>query len=788
MTHRPLRHSPLHARRGVASVLSMMFLVIFGSLAAVMAVVAQGNLRTADSALKVSRAMSAAETGLIFAKRRLESEGRRFVIKKGVIDQDYAEQLWLGTYDEGDGEVLVLDAEGYEEESLPNGLAQAVLHAHVADAHAFEAELSDGSLPELSNDGVLLTKPIKLDDDSGAPYFRLKYEIDEDEPYVRVISQGVDGVITRTLTMAFRINKRIEYAVISPSRIMIGKNVLIEGPLGTRYGMVDGELDSENGDPLVMRSDFYYLSDDLDASLDSFFAAIVDYDADNDGRLRPNHPSEGAALEALDAEDIDGDEYVDDFDLFMSAFDDNADAMIVYDSDMAAAAGLGMMGAEFDADLQLTRLIDKGNPDRNGDGVIDSIDTGLGYNDGVIDANDQYAKVRGRLAFAVPRVDWDTANEASYQTIVEGAIRPPKDKAAAAFEVDDTELREITTDMFASSHTWFKSQASGEFADQAAGGDVTLKEDAPYEKSPYGSENAYDYYQRPIYKNITFTNVKIPMGTNALFEDCTFVGVTYIETTSACDDVNWNYTGALAEDPSNPGEYITKFEETFVTNDDGTTISDTRAYSNNLRFHNCTFLGSISGDTPTEYTHWRNKIQITGQSRFFIDADDPDLATQPDASDIKSQLNSISADDLVEMTKSSMLLPGWSVDVGSFSNETAEEPGETPTVNLRGVIVAGILDVRGTADVFGTLLMTFRPEEGAGPLFYGGKPEVFNTTIGYFGPADGDGEGVDPDDAAFEGFGEIRLRYNPDALLPDGIPWPITVEPAPNTYVEGGSI
>ena len=67
-------------RRGVASVLAMMFLVIFGSLAAAMAVVAQGNLRTADSGLRLSRAMSAAETGLTFATKRLASESSRFVV------------------------------------------------------------------------------------------------------------------------------------------------------------------------------------------------------------------------------------------------------------------------------------------------------------------------------------------------------------------------------------------------------------------------------------------------------------------------------------------------------------------------------------------------------------------------------------------------------------------------------------------------------------------------------------------------------------------------------------
>ena len=110
---------------------------------------------------------------------------------------------------------------------------------------------------------------------------------------------------------------------------------------------------------------------------------------------------------------------------------------------------------------------------------------------------------------------------------------------------------------------------------------------------------------------------------------------------------------------------------------------------------------------------------------------------------------------------------------------------DTPSVNLKGVVVAGVLDVRGTANVVGTLLMTFRPRAGEGPLFYGGQPDAFNTTIGYFGPADGDDEG--PTDPGFNGFGEIRLRYDDSALLPDGIPWPMRAEPVPGSYLEGGS-
>ena len=99
-------------------------------------------------------------------------------------------------------------------------------------------------------------------------------------------------------------------------------------------------------------------------------------------------------------------------------------------------------------------------------------------------------------------------------------------------------------------------------------------------------------------------------------------------------------------------------------------------------------------------------------------------------------------------------MPGWSIDVGNFENSQAEDWEDTPAVNLKGIIVAGILDARGTVNVTGTLLMTFRPTPGTGPLFYGGTSDQFNTTLGYFGPLDGDMEGPDhkaslnPDDLA----------------------------------------
>lgn len=796
----------------MSSVLAMMFLVIFGSLAAAMAVVAQGNLRTADSAMKVSRAMSAAETGLVFAQRRLGTESRRFVVEKGVIDLNYGMDLWLGTLDQAaDGAVVVLPPTGFSEAVDPVGVAEAIFNAHVVDTHSFVAEPGDEVLPEVDADGVLRVPPIAvMSDGNGAPntdgpYFRLKYEPADlgNNAYIKVTSQGVDGDITRTLQMDFLIDKRIEFAVISPNRIMIGKNVRVEGPLGSRYGLEDGELEPANGDPLVMRSDFYYLDPALDAKLDTLYEQIVDYDVDGDSRLRIYHPTESLGVSAASGilHDYDGNEYVDDFDLFLFHYDNNDDHTVVYDSALANEVGLGMPTEEFaDVDEQLARLVDEAIPDRDGDGVPGMMnDRFLGYRDGVLDIKDTYAKVHGTTAFAVTRDEWETAHGDSYQTVVQGPIVAGIDEAMVTFDAPEEQLRQITTDMFNNSATWFEDQVPDDPPDDpvdfnsqvaASGGTYTPPSDATWESIPFDAQGAYDWYQRPIYENMTFHNVRIPRGNNGLFIGCTFVGVTFIETDEDCDHQNWNYAGALDRVEDTPGSgiwvYEIKYPGVSAELGDGTPVADTKPYSNNIRFHNCTFLGSIAGVKPNEYTHWRNKLQLTGNTRFYIDDTDPDLLVQDDVDDLQNLLDDLTADDVKELSKSSILLPGWSADIGNFTNEQAADPEDTPKVKLKGTIVAGILDVRGTADIYGTLLMTFQPVKGGGPLFYGGLTDAFNTTIGYFGPSDGDGEGSD-DVAAF-GFGEITLRYNYDADLPDGIPWPISIDADPVTYVEGGEL
>ena len=457
---------PHVGRRGVSSVLAMMFLVVFGSLSIAMAIMAQGNLRAADSALQVSRATSAAQTGLVFGSRRLAEEARRWVVRRGTIDAEFGSDLWSGQLQVDGEEVRVLDSEHYQTDSEPSGLMEAIMDAHLADAHSFVAQPGDGLLPGTSNGSRLETRPIRIIPDDPDLSFRVGYELvqtEEDETRVRVTSTGEDDGITRSISMEYLVTKRIPFAVVSPNRIMIGKNVMVEGPLGTRFGMEPGELNQGNGDPLVMKSDFGYLDEGLDLLLDEFEQAVADFDVDGDGRIRPNHPVESIALDGAGFRDADGDQYVTGFDLFLEVFDDDSDGRVVWDAGRAEKAGIDLIGEEFsDIDNQLARLIDTGFADRNLDGVVDEVDVRLGYDDGVLDAYDMYAKVRGSLAFGVSESAWDVANGGPWREVVGGSVVPGADLSPVTFEASGERLREVTTDMFADSQDWYRARAGGQ--------------------------------------------------------------------------------------------------------------------------------------------------------------------------------------------------------------------------------------------------------------------------------------------------------------------------------------
>jgi hypothetical protein len=953
-------------RRGIASVLSMMFLIIFGSLVAAMAVASTGNIRTANMHLHVMRAMSAAETGLAVAEHRLNEASSRFIVAESNLDADITWALWKGDTGLIGSYLVAPPRDGYSEGVDPAGIAEALVNAHSADINILTgfdyidapaiasapADIASGIYEGshwVNTPPVLLSEWVDPDGSNPPPAYQIRYAPLAGGSTIRVIVEGIvydfqrnNKPIRRIITRDYQIIKTVDQAIISHSKILIGKNVQIEGELGARFD----EVDFTAGDPIVMRSDFLGLDPVLDTKIQEFFLGLSTNDVDGDNRLRVGHPIEGAGIPADDDFDGDGDNdgafndatqdgYIDEIDIFIRHYDANGDNRVTLSADLidGTRAGMDASSPEFvgsggeaiDEDLAL--LIDGGHPDRNENGVFGFLDVNndriyqpvdedpidfdafhnaypdeeLGWRDGYIDAMDRYAKVHGRLVFKVEAADWES-NQGAIEERLRGGIIPEDDESALEFGADDLTLPDINATSFADTENALIAAADGDpFWQQVAdqlGTDITslstwtldlnsVNADDPqlfpvwddtdydglpdnhlwayFENAPYNSPSFSDVYWRPVFENMTFRNVKVPVGLNALFLNCTFVGSTHVETYTQNTHPLWSEYGANVLDADgrptpkfprfvygdDPGEDASDAPPTLPstavppdqmilmtdlsispldTGDvpqseiasfgdsynllpepiviDGKRVTDTKKFSNNIRFHDCLFVGSIVSDTPVEYTQVRNKLQFTGATRFTtVHPDEPDNSNlNPDDNDLDTILTS------------SMMLPNYSVDLGSFNSPPEQN------IALQGAIIAGVLDARGNTTIDGALLLTFDPTHGDGPLVdvFGnpiGNPAGFNASLGYFGSGDGDYESIDPNDLPivggvriigydtnadglvdvaydepqppgstpipFNGFGKIRVRHDPNMRLPSGLMLPLSMPPVAGTYQEG---
>jgi hypothetical protein len=954
----------LERRRGVVSVVSMMFLILFGSLAAAMAILSRGNIVTAATHQHVVRALGAAETGLGVAEQRLIEAAGRFVVEKGSVDAGFGARLWSGAFQQSDGQVTVLAAASYGGGGSPAGLAEAVAQVHAQDQNTVLMNgISAPTLgpapstadPSLYGSSDWVFTPAVALTAQGETAFQITYAPLANGTQVRVMVTGFDfdyttrgEPITRRIVQDFTIIKRVNAAILSPSKVMIGKNVIVEGDLGATYT----DVAQQHGDPLTIKSDFWGLESGLDAELTKLFNALATYDADKDNRLRVGHPVEGPGIPGNFAggytaatADVTGDGYVDEFDVFIMYYDTNRDGKVVLSAALTAGTPAQGQSAEFvgsggqPVDDDLALLLDSTRPDRNKNKVfsfsdlnqngrfdpgLESLDDKeevasgslptalqgyvvtqggtsyvfrdqvLGFRDGVIDRRDQYAKVAGKLVFRVNQSQW-ASNQANYMNRLRGPIDPSGSDAPITFNAPTSELPDLNSASFTNSETALKAAADGNgksFEEQVAlnlGVSVSqlatwtpannpsgasapkyfpLSGDADndglpdnymtayFEKMPFNSPSYSDWYYRPVYQNMVFHNVRIPVGNNGLFRNCQFIGVTYVQSNTANSHINWTLYGKLkidtasgkpkldppryqytgtsfpamlsstdrpvlmatppldkADIPANQVPYTIGYSnlpDPLVIN--GLRCIDTKRFSNNIRFHDSLFVGSIVSDTPATFTNARNKLQFTGGTKFTHTH--PDYPSDPTRNPDPA--------DLPEIKKSSMMLPNYSVDIGSFNSPPSQD------VRLQGAVVAGVLDIRGNASLTGALLLTFKPVLGQAPLIDAlgnpvGNPAMFNTTLGYFGPADGDPESLDPatlpivngqkivgwdldgDGLAdlgptqtptaaqlaagatavpFYGYGNINLRFDPDMALPDGILLPLQIDIVRSSYKE----
>ncbi len=203
---------------------------------------------------------------------------------------------------------------------------------------------------------------------------------------------------------------------------------------------------------------------------------------------------------------------------------------------------------------------------------------------------------------------------------------------------------------------------------------------------------------RHVYENQTFSNTLLPCGRQALFKNCTFEGVLYVDC------------------------YKSSTSRT--------------SYTNNVRFEDCTFNGVIVTDVPQPFNWQRNCLYFTGAATFNNES---------------------------SVQEATILAPHFNVDLGNTN------PQQSDNNVLTGAIVGGIVDVRGNAQIYGTIISMFDTTP-----YSSGYVTNIGATL-----EDGGSETTELGD-----IGIISITPEEEMMLPSGITSPIIIKPNPTTYSE----
>jgi hypothetical protein len=694
MAAQTLRRHARHRRRGVVAVIAMMFLMLFVTLTVALFEMSSVNVETSRGSSDSLRARAVAESGLRWMTYRFNHMSRPKT-PIGHITASVASTLW-----------------------------PSIVNSITTDF----ATLSNPAERTIQVAGSTLTSnPIAIDDGPGR--FRLLIQQHPlspsdllDQRTIRVTSTGTFGEATKTLSLDFTIDKKVKFAVIGKVEIQLGKNTVVEGPvaMGT----------PNKFPPYIGLSDFKHLTTHLDTQITNFESWLKANHQGYDGRVSVNSPEYAKAV-AAGYTDVNGDGYVDEFDLFLKEFDSNKDGTISKAEFTNPSTGQLYDTALFTLIDGLAGPLKAGDPNR------------AGYQDNQISTNDAYAKVRGQVLLADTSASWASALASSGMTINDMFNGPIVTTSPGAppvqFGVNPSDLFDLSPANFDTSG--FASQsgiAAGPTsktttaitnavlsATDANGGTIT-------EGTPYGSTSIQATYKRPVFTNMTFTNVTIPKGLNALFQNCTFKGTTYVQMTTNITDSG----GATTTSAANGMTWSKRMKSGSFSSTTPLTSANSYGFTqgNNLRFDGCTINGPIACDVPTAYTHFTDSWEFTGATVFDNQADQT----------------------------ATIVAPQTNIEMGSFT-----DPAHAPST-LVGVVVAGNIDIRGNALVDGSIVVT---GDGAA-----------NTTLGWFGNSDAS---TDPNAVPPEGWGKLDLRYNPNRPLPDGINVAIDILPNPDSYTEG---
>ena len=703
-------------QRGAAALMAMLFLSIFATLAVAMVGMSSINMQSASNLADVERARAVAESGLRWqAQRFIRMTRPRTTI--GNITPAVADSLWPS------------------------------IKTAIRNDYALMSLAAERAAPVDNGDSI--TAPEIALDAARTERFRITVEQDpSDNRYLIVTSTGTFRDSSRSVSMRFQIDKKVKYAVVGRVPIQLGRNTIVEGPVGMGT--------ANKFPPILMLSDFTHFDSTLATRISqwntflqgkSFYNGVqVRNHEGYDNRINVNNPMEYQLATAAGFTDTNGDSYIDEYDLFLARFDSDNDKRITRSEFTNPSTGQLY-------DQQFFTAIDSiGAPLYDGDVVR------AGYLDGVIDNFDGYAKLRGSIALATTESAWtnhiNTNRPAGYNDIndyIQGVTATTDPTTVPVkFGADATDIFDLAPSNFEECANAFRGRAgtaagatirSGSLIANATLTAADANAGTTTERTPLGSTSYQATYLRPVFRNMTFRNIVIPKGLNALFDNCTFEGVTFVEgerditrsnntvSTSSSDGMSWAQR-RIAGDTFSKDKVLRGSGQTPSS---GQTTTQGSTKGNNLRFNNSTFRGPIAGNYATAYTHFANSWEFTGATMF---------------------------DNQVDQT-ATIVSPQVNIEMGSFT-----DPSKAPST-LIGVVVAGNIDIRGSSSVDGSIIIT---GDGAG-----------NTTLAYFGASDGDTSVVANPEG---GFGRLNIRYNPTRTLPDGINIPIDILPIPATYSE----
>jgi hypothetical protein len=165
--------------------------------------------------------------------------------------------------------------------------------------------------------------------------------------------------------------------------------------------------------------------------------------------------------------------------------------------------------------------------------------------------------------------------------------------------------------------------------------------------------------------------------------------------------------------------------------------STSKSYTNNIRFENCTFNGTIITNVPQSLNWKNNCLYFTGEATF---------------------------DNNSGLDEATILAPNFNVNLGNTNPEASDNNV------LTGAIVGGIVDVRGNAQIYGTIISMCDTT-----AWSSGYVTNIGATLD-----DGGSETTELGD-----IGVISITPEEDKMLPSGITSPIIIKPMQETYCEG---